>query len=329
MAVDFETQGVVYDLTADWKGKPNLDALSLRLIGACHAAALSGRDLALRAVYPEANPDWTLDKVWPQVEAFLKRDTDWVRGFMRSPPQTNEMRRSLILMAGFLYLAKRFEAPMHLLEIGASAGLNTIWDKYQYSTAVWQRLPADQEGSPVVTTDWSGVAPPVEANFEIASRAACDQNPLDLKDADAAMRLRSYIWPDQKERLSRFDAARKLAVAHDVKVEKADAAEWLEDKLAKRPATGLTIVYHSVFFQYPPSQTREKLRYLIRNAIKTAPPDAPVAWLRFEPEGLFGPVNNKADMTLETEFSPDGERVILARSDGHVTRVAALAALAE
>src|SRR5262245_32587528 len=312
MARDLEAGGPVADLIAEWPGHPRADAVSLRLAGALHAAALSGRDPALSAEYPAARPAWDAEAAWRAARAVLARERDWVEGFLRYAPQTNETRRAIALLAGFLHLAARFAEPLALLEIGASAGLNTCWDRFAYRTESWRW------GGPsaaVIDTEWRGPPPPLEAAVRVHSRAACDMNPLDLRRADERLRLRSYIWPDQAERLARFDAAAALALESKVSVERADAAAWLEERLPARAPDALTVVYHSVFLQYPPRETRARIEAAIQQAGERGP--GPLAWLRLEPEVVLGGPRESVRFLLDVITWPGGERRTLAATDGH------------
>jgi hypothetical protein len=322
MAGDLEAGGPVADLVSAWPGSPRADAVSLRLTGALHAAAMTGRDEALRDAYRPPGPHWEA-RLWPAVRAFLARDRDWVAEFLRLPPQTNEARRSIGLLAGFLRLVQRFGTPIDTLEIGASAGLNLSWDGFAYRTASW----AWGGPSPVaIDTDWRGPPPPLP-DLSVRSRRACDLNPLDVADPVERLRLRSYVWPDQVDRLARFDAAVDLALATGVKVERANAADWLEARLAERSSSGLTVVYHSVFLQYPPRDERIRIVRAIEAAGARATAAAPLAWLRLEPEAVFGPrASNRFLIDLVTW--PGGERELLAETDGHVRFVDARIAAA-
>jgi hypothetical protein len=123
-ADDFVTRGIVAKLTDGWLGHPRADAVSLRLAGALHAAALTGRDKRLAAEYPDSRPDWSMDRICPIARDFLALEEAHVRDFMTSPPQTNETARATALACGFLWLAERSPQPFHMLELGASAGLN-------------------------------------------------------------------------------------------------------------------------------------------------------------------------------------------------------------
>lgn len=284
-ADDIEAGGTVAKLTDSWAGNPRGDAVSLRLAGALHAAALTGRDSQLAAEYPGGNPKWSMDRVWPVAQAFLAREQRWVSDFMRSPPQTNETARAAGLACCFLWLAERSPQPFHMLELGASAGLNLNWDRFCYTYPRWGR---DKISGPVIPTAMEGPVPgwrPVV----IDSRAACDQYPVDPSNPDDRLRLQSYIWADQTARMERLNAALELSHQSGLKVEKADAAEWVKRKLAGELPVGTTVIYHSVFYQYPPRDVRIAIAEAIEEAGTRASSDRRLAWVRFEPESVIGP----------------------------------------
>jgi len=317
MARDLEAGGPVADLVADWRSNPAADALALRLTGALHAAVLTNRDPDLAALYPASDASWSVDKIWPVARAFLQRERDWVVGFIQSPPQTNETRRSIALLSAFLTFAEHWQRPIDTLEIGASAGLNLIWDRFAYRTQSWRW----GEGNVQIDTDWQGDPPPVHARPNVRHRAACDLNPLDIRDPAERLRLKSYIWPDQPDRLARFDAAATLALEAGVRVDRADAAEWLAHKLATRAQDAATIVYHSVFLQYPPKESREAIVSAVQTAGARATASAPLAWVRMEPEAVTDNVQNGLRFVIDLTTWPGGERRILGYTDGHVRAV--------
>jgi len=319
LGVDLAAGGPTARLVGEWPRSPRTDALAVRLAGALHAAVLSGREPALAAEYPAASPAWDIARVWPLARDFLVREHDWVARFLGSAPQTNETRRTIALLAGFLWLAARHDRELELLEIGASAGMNLHWDRFAYRTAGWRWGDGDVQ----ISTEWTGPAPPLDAVPRIRSRAACDLNPIELRDPAERLRLRAYVWADQAERLARFDAAAALAVAHGVQVERADAAEWLEARLPQRSPDALTVVYHSVFYQYPRLGTRQRIARAIEQAGERGP--APLAWLRLEPEAVLGGPRDSVRFVVDLVTWPGGERRTLAITDGHGNFVTALA----
>jgi hypothetical protein len=311
LARDIEAGGPTAELVAGWPRSPRADRLSLRVAGALHTAVLSGRDPALAAEYPAARPAWDMARVWPLAQGFVARERAWIAGFLGSAPQTNETRRTIALLAGFLWLAARHDREFELLEIGASAGMNLYWDRFAYRTASWRW----GDGPVQISTEWIGAPPPLDAVPRIRARAACDLNPIDIRDPDERLRLRAYIWPDQTERLARFDATAALAVAHDVRVECADAAEWLEARLPRRSPDALTVVYHSVFYQYPRTETRRRIAAAIEQAGESS--TAPLAWLRLEPEAVLGGPRDSVRFLVDLVSWPGAERRTLAATDGH------------
>ncbi|MEO1101562.1 MAG: DUF2332 domain-containing protein [Pseudomonadota bacterium] len=320
-AQDFEASGPIYQLCKDWPGNPRKDALGLRLAGALHHAVLATPESDLAQTYPARSPDWTFERVWPLARNWLSENTAHVSDFIRSPPQTNETRRAIILLPGFLELSARFGKPLRLLELGASAGLNQAWDQFNYSTQDWQR-PAERDRGVHVTTEWIGPSPGhLNTTPTIASRRACDLSPVDLSDEAQIRRLKCYTWPDQPERLARLDAAIALALDTGVTVERADAADWLEARLAEPVQDALTVIYHSVFLIYPPRDQIARIMEMIETAGAAATESAPLAWLCYESEALFGGDRTSPQMLARLQTWPGGDARVYARSDGHVTKV--------
>lgn len=312
---DIAAGGIVAGLTANWQGQPRADAVSLRLAAALHAAALTNRDPLLAAEYPAREAAWSMDRVWPLARAFLDREQGFVRAFMTSPPQTNETARAMGLACGFLWLAERSPEPFHLLELGASAGLNLHWDRFAYGYPPWGRA---QMPGPFIPTRVEG-SPPGWRDISIASRAACDQNPLDPADPGDTLRLRAYIWADQATRMERLNAAIALAGQTGIRPERADAAQWVRARLSSGLPPGTTVIYHSVFLQYPPQPVRAAIQRAIEEAGRGATSDRRLAWLRFEPETIIGGVRRGPPYVLNVVFWENGRRDerTLAEVDPH------------
>ena len=317
-ADDFEAGGPVADLLGDWPGRARADAVSVRLTGALHHAALCDPDGPLACAYPQRRRSWNIDEVWEIAAAYLVEHRSEVADFLRHAPQTNEVRRTIVLLTGFLTVMQEHDVAFDMLELGASAGLNLLWDRLAYRTASWSY---GTEGAVTIDTEWHGPPPPLEVVPRVRSRAACDLHPRDVRDPAQRRRLRAYVWADQLERLSRFDAAATLTAASGLEVQRADAAEWLWAQLqARRPGAG-TIVYHSVFLQYPPQQTRAEIAAMIEEAGRAATATEPLAWVRYEPESLQGVTADRPRFLLDVTCFPGGQRQVLAETDGHAMHV--------
>jgi hypothetical protein len=188
--------------------------------------------------------------------------------------------------------------PLRLIEVGASAGLNLLFDRYRYELGDGRWGPA---GSPLVIRSHlvGDGRPPLDAPLEIASRAGCDPRPVDPGTEEGRLTLTSYVWPDQLERLQRLRAA--LEVARDVNapVERAGAADWIEAQLAEPVPGAATVVFHSIVMQYLPDEERERFERAVRTD--------DVAWLRMEP----------ADEAADVRLRLGGEDRLIARAGYH------------
>lgn len=116
--------GSISGLLAAWPGDPMADAVPLRLAVALHALVLSDAASELAALYPGVVQDAKAAAIWPTALSAIEANRSFVEGFLASPPQTNEVGRSAVLLGGFLETARATDGkPMRLLEVGASAGL--------------------------------------------------------------------------------------------------------------------------------------------------------------------------------------------------------------
>ncbi len=312
IADDIEADGPTAALMAPW-AQASLkalfdDAVQLRLLGALHDLVLSGDDPALAAAYPRPGRETDPQAAWVAARAALIRWHDRIADFMTHEPQTNEVRRSACLVPGFLQIAAETLLPIRAFELAASAGLNLSWDRYAYR---FGDVPWGDPQSPVhIDTDWTGPPPVVGAPLTVIERAACDRRPGDLSDPVQRRRLLAYIWPDQFERLARISAAIDLARRLDITVEAADAVDWTW-RVAKPKAGAVTVLYHSVFWQYMPPASQAALTEAIENLGASASPEAPFAWLRMEP-----PFHG-TDMEVRLTLWPGGEERILAQVHPH------------
>jgi hypothetical protein len=278
---NIEGGGALAPLVVPWPGNPIADAMALRIAGALHLAVRTGKAPGLARHYPgHGNAAWDGVTVAREIDATVKANIPFMHDMLSGPPQTNETGRSAVLMPGYAMVAKRTGLPLSILEVGASAGLNLMWDRFAYRYG--ERFVGDRQAPFVVDAEWRGPWCGVEALPRVASRRGCDRAPFDLQAPGAADRLIAYVWPEQTERLARITAAIALAQREKPPLEKADAGDWLERNLA-RPAPGVaTIVAHTIVSQYFTKETRAKVHGLIASAGARATAAAPFAWLSLE-----------------------------------------------
>ncbi|QXC63279.1 DUF2332 domain-containing protein [Aquihabitans sp. G128] len=310
VASDVVAGGTCARVLAPLADAPFGDAVLLRFLAAVHLLVLEGAEPDLASQYPSAGGQHG-PAVGSLFVAAVARHEDRVVGLLDLGVQTNEVGRSVALLGGYLELA-RAGLPLRVLEVGASAGLNLGFDRFRYEAGDQAFGPAESRLRFV--EPWLGAAPDLDVDLVVASRRGCDLDPIDPTTPAGRLRLRAYVWPDQPPRRARLDAAIAVACEHPVAVDRADAVSWLDAQLAEPSPGALTVVVHSIVFQYLPPDDRRAFLALLDDAGARASHDAPLAWLRMEPGG------DRAETRLTTW--PRGATELLATSAFHGPPVA-------
>lgn len=254
------------------------DAVPLRLAGGVHDLHRRGMEPDLAAVYSEAvSGQDEVDKLLADIVS--RHDADLL-GWFDSAPQTNEAGRSSNFVAALHWLASRVVPKFELLEIGSSAGMNLLIDRWRYDLGGVISGPHD---APVtIRPEWRGPPPP-NTPFSIDSVRGCDLNPIDVRDDNAADRLRAYVWPEMPLRFARMDAGIEMVRQYGVDLVKSDAADWVEAQLLLPQAECVTrVLMHSIVWQYLPETVQARITAAIETAAKLATPQRPLAWIALE-----------------------------------------------
>ena len=260
----------------DWPGHALAEGVPLRAAGALHGLHIARAEPALDAVY-EGRPadDGAL------VRAAVRTHADRLMPWLDGPPQTNEAGRSAGFVAAMLWLANQgLPARFECLEIGSSAGINLMLDRYRYDLAGRTVGP----DAPVMTLkpEWRG-APPPAREIAIAPARGCDVAPLDLTDPADALRLQSYIWPEHTVRFERLAAAVAAARVRPPDLARMHAADFVEQALARLQSEGTTrVLMHSIVWQYLPESEQQRITRAMEAAGATAGEERALAWIALE-----------------------------------------------
>lgn len=281
---------------ANWPRGIINDALSLRLAGGVHDLFRRSEAPELASVYSgELSDQDAVDILLGDI--VRRHDAELLRWF-DSAPQTNEAGRSSNFVAALHWLASRVIPKFELLEIGSSAGMNLLIERWRYDLGGVISGPADAPMT--IRPEWRGSPPPATA-FNIQSVRGCDLNPIDVCDDAAANRVRAYIWPEMPVRFARMDAGIKMVRTHGVNLVKSDAADWIEAQLAIPQTEGTTrVLMHSIVWQYLPDDTQNRITAAMERASKSATSERPLAWIALE--------TNRATMQheLRVRYWPGG-----------------------
>jgi hypothetical protein len=282
-AIDLRRRGATWDLLSDHADARFGLAVPLRLLGGLHRLALSGAAPRLAALLPSCgatvvDPDAT----WRVLDALVSDPSAELRATLDLHVQTNEVGRAAALVVGLATLAREWSLPFDLAEIGASAGLNLQLDRFAYRSG--QRRGGVIDSELLLDDVWDPPWDTTTVNrVRILERFGCDPHPGDPGSAEGALRLRSFVWPDQTARFARLEAAIRIATEQPCHVTRSRAVDWLPGIL-DQPRTAGLVVMHSVMWQYVDKPERAQITALIEAAGAAADRDHPLAWLSYEPD---------------------------------------------
>lgn len=300
------------EVTAELMRRCAADAAIVDLV-----AGIPGWDVPHRLF---AAVDWLVDvgrapayhdapNSWPAFRAACLQHADWIRRFVREHAvQTNEVQRCFALLPVFLTVARAAGRPLDLVELGASAGLNLIWDRFRY------RYRAGSWGSPQARLELSGVERgPVPAGLlaqsvTIRRRVGIDLRPLDVGDPDDVRLLRVFAARHRHDRLLR---AVGVARSDPPALLRADYLEVLPGLLHERGDEALTVVYQTLSSVYLSDDGRRRLRAILQDAGR----DGPLVYVGTPTPEEHG--QRRGDYPIELVTWPGPERRIIARMENH------------
>ncbi len=280
------------------------------LFAAVHFLLLRGAQHPLRNFYQTVGGTDRGD-AFPTFRDFVTVHEEEVTALVETRiTNTNEVARSSVLRAGFAALAEQESAPLHAIEIGPSAGLNMIWDRYgmryRRGDAIVAEIAAD--APLMLECELRGArTPPLRITPVLASRIGLERNPVDLSDRNDRDWLRALVWPNQPHRLDRMDRAIAIYRESPPTIVSGDALALLPDALAAVPSHEAVCVYHTIAVYQFSAEMKQALDALLAVA------------------GLRRPVWHLA-FEFESQFDGDATYVLtLSRHDGRVLQSRRLA----
>jgi hypothetical protein len=267
--------------TPDQQRRPSLLFAAVNLLVAAHP------DARLAAYYPIHGGNRGVDDATlPAFSAFVAQHRDALLRLLRErSTQTNEIRRCVALRLALGHVHDRWPGPLALVEVGASAGLNLLFDRYQYrlgapgeSAAAPGDVVVDCEVLGTPRAGLLGVAPAITRRFGV------DHNPVDLSDPDARAWLEAFVWPEQTRELATLRGAVDLVRATgDASVVAGDALADTARMIAGLPGGEPVVVFTASLLSYLPAEGRAAFAAQLTRAAA----HRPVAWVCAEGPGLI------------------------------------------
>ena len=238
--------------------------LPVLLLAALHDVVLRQVGAPLQPWYPSVTdtpppPADPIDALYETVERFRGELLDLLR---TRQVQTNEVNRCTGWWLGLHDVCAGDPRPLCLVEVGSSAGLNLRINDYAYEFAgagvdgrVFGHIGSSVRLSTRIRTGpWPGLDADLPA---VHSSIGIDQNPLVVMNEADSRWLRACVWPEQKIRFDRLDAALSRARADPPTVIVGDLVDDLMPVLESRPNGTHVVVFDSWVLAYVSRERRE------------------------------------------------------------------------
>lgn len=176
--------------------------------------------------------------------------------------QTNEVGRCALFLHP-LRLLEREMGPLGRLDVGASAGLTLLLDRYVYRFDDGPTIRGSQVASPelLITCSSRGGSPLPDGELAVPEMSAVlgiDATPVDVSDRERARWLEACCWPDQTDRIERLRAAIDIARRHPPEILRGDAVDRLVDGIERVAASGHPVVTTSWALSYLTASRRQE-----------------------------------------------------------------------
>ena len=248
------------------------------LLGAVHYLLLSGVEHPLAAVYAGTSG---ADAGALFVDLCLRERQAILELLSTRHTNTNEVGRSAILGPAFTAVAHEFGEPLGLVDVGCSAGLNLLCDRYFLDYGPGGSTGPDRAVVRIACEITGGRPPIAPVLPAIAARIGIDRHPVDAANEDEARWLLACVWPDTG-RLPRTRQALEEARRTPPQFVQGDAVATVADVVLGLPDDSMAVVMTTWALAYLPKNERLAFRDTLAEASKTRP----IAWISGEGPGV-------------------------------------------
>ncbi len=233
------------------------------LLTAVHYLVLGNPDDPLARYFPTlAAEPLPAQEAWPDFKLFCRtRRGEILETLANTTVQTTFADRCATILAPIAWVANAAGEPLHLIEIGCSAGVLLTFDRYAYEFEGRARFGAAD--APLTFSSSIKGDPPLRIP-RIASRTGLDLRPLDARKPEERRWLIAQIFPEYLHQREQLDVALDAVAETDIRMVKGDALETLPGLLTEMDDP--ICVFHSVCLSYWTEQARAELDAMLARA---------------------------------------------------------------
>lgn len=279
------------------------------LFAAVHYLLMGCTDHTLQEFYPSMteHPRAVGNSAFAAFRKFcLAHDAEIVNLLSERLVQTNEVGRCAYLYPAFCYIYRRVGSPLSVIELGSGAGLQLLWDRYQYSYG-GHHWWGDSESSVRISSALrrGSLRALMIDSPPVAFKVGVDLHVVNVNIPDQYRWLKALVWGDHPERLAQLDRAVTLFKQHPTSLVEGDGVGVLPDLASKAPRDTIIVVFHT----HVANQFSDVLKHDLTATIQKIGAQRNVAHL----------YNNMWDQLLHLDLIIDGveDNYVVGQTDGH------------
>ena len=236
------------------------------LLTAIHFLVLGHPDDPLARYFTTLNdPPLPPTQAWPDFVRFCREHRDEIIATLASTTvQTTFADRCAIIVPPLALVADVIGEPLHLVEIGCSAGVLLTFDRYGYDFKGLGHF-GNADATLVLAGNYIGT-PPMRIP-QIASRTGLDLHPLDARNERDRRWLIALVFPEFARQREELAAALEVVAQTDIRMHQGDALDTLPGILAQTPDP--VCIFHSVCLSYWSEEARAALDTMLMGLSKT------------------------------------------------------------
>ncbi|SDL63570.1 hypothetical protein SAMN05216244_0208 [Sediminibacillus halophilus] len=279
------------------------------LLGAVHYL-LQRNDHPLKRFYASLTtvPDKPEEAFYWFKDFCLKNEKEIKQLLIEKLVQTNEVRRCTYLYPIFCHIYRQTKQPLSLIELGSSAGLQLLWDKYAYRYDNGS-IVGNANAQLVLTAEMRGGQLPllIKESPPVAKRIGVDLHINHLNDPEDYAWLKALIWPEHHTRRTAFEQAvvQWENEASNLTLMEGNGVDLLEEVAAGIPLDSTICVFHTHVANQIPTSEKKKLKDCIKRISRY--------------RDIFHIYNNMSDRLLHIDRVSEGKESheTVGRTDGH------------